>query len=455
MVLEQKLEEEMSKIGSSSKARNESSTALGKRKKTSGINPDVDRPFSKRVRVESTEGTFTHLSGLDELPNYQPFTGPQGNTLLQSLYVIHKMFKDGNFESDVLGWHLNQAALALPEVISCACSSYQKALDEMNATISDEESRSALSSMNVRTTESDMQSTLRSAARIIASLLHGVTKLDYSAVNKPCGSVIYSYVQMFSHIFRNIHTFAYARAKGGFHNEDLNVLNKKPKRNDANTLINSNIQDISRLISQLVLATLSALSPSHSAHKDLYEGFTYLVLDAIGKRLYLAVFGCEPGKIVEDQILVSNTTLNATHAGRGLDTRALQYEIPYLVHILERCMSLAASFMSRDLPTPTRKSQQKRSRSSLNDSKPPGKAERYRAKVTLTTHAKRRLQQTLVRGMFGEEPNDGFFDSLRIPSPLSQIAKPPAFDAGEMREWFKCEVWKMLGWEILGEVKDC
>ncbi|KAK1057698.1 hypothetical protein LTR33_013574 [Friedmanniomyces endolithicus] len=76
-------------------------------------------------------------------------------------------------------------------------------------------------------------------------------------------------------------------------------------------------------------------------------------------------------------------------------------------------------------------------------------------KGALALHAKDRLQRTLMNCIFGAEgldEEDPFMDCLRMPSVTGQLHVPmPKVKDVEVQDWFKGEVWRLLGWEILSK----
>ena len=75
-------------------------------------------------------------------------------------------------------------------------------------------------------------------------------------------------------------------------------------------------------------------------------------------------------------------------------------------------------------------------------------------KGRLSSLAKDRLQRTLVHCMFGDNTDDEFLDILTKPMPsmrVNNLASVAKVDDHEVEQWFKEEVWRLVGWDVMAK----
>ena len=183
-------------------------------------------------------------------------------------------------------------------------------------------------------------------------------------------------------------------------------------------------------------------------HKELFEGFAYCILNKLGNSLYLCVFGEARASSIEQEIMRSNApddiedvaTPAALPAAEELGMRKANLQAPYLIHLLTRLMTLAPSHLGAAINARAGKSKAANSKGSM--------------KGALAVIAKDRLQRTLVTCMFGTEgvdSDDTFMDCLKMPTAMKEVLPMPKVKEVEVQEWFGEEVWRLLGWEVLGK----
>ncbi|KAI7363852.1 hypothetical protein KC336_g21538, partial [Hortaea werneckii] len=118
-------------------------------------------------------------------------------------------------------------------------------------------------------------------------------------------------------------------------------------------------------------------------------------------------------------------------------------EAPYLIHLLARLMNAAPAHLGAIISTKTGKPKQANNKGSM--------------KGALVLAAKDRLQRTLINCMFGTEGVDAqspLMDCLKMPMAPSTPLPMPKVKEAEVQEWFKEEVWRLLGWEVLSKEGD-
>ncbi|KAK5010928.1 hypothetical protein LTR28_006864 [Elasticomyces elasticus] len=275
-----------------------------------------------------------------------------------------------------------------------------------------------------------------------------------------------------------------------------------------------------RQLANFLVTLIDFLNPALAAHRQLFEGFLFVLMQSMGKRLYLFSFGYERSSTIEDEIADytnrdygngsetsaeghdrvddgrSNKDVRSSlrqsgeqmqetiedAASRSLKLRAAKIEAPYLFSLFERVMAIAPAHLSPDSPTATaldkassplkdnKHSKPKMSRRGTSKAIAPGSAplapvnkstdriskHPSTSRQTLTLPAKQRLQQTLVNAIYGadEAIDDEFTDCLRMPACSGPALQPPKVKDQDVAEWFKGELWRMCGWEMLGKEED-
>ncbi|KAK4977471.1 hypothetical protein LTR28_006736 [Elasticomyces elasticus] len=273
-------------------------------------------------------------------------------------------------------------------------------------------------------------------------------------------------------------------------------------------------------LANFLVTLIDSLNPAIAAHRQLFEGFLFVLMQSLGKRLYLFSFGYERSATIEDEIAdytrreygngsetsaeghdrvddgrsdkdvrsslrqpgdqTQETIEDADK--RSLKLRAAKIEAPYLFSLFERAMAIAPAHLSPDSPTATahnkassplkdnKHSKLKMPRRGTSKAIAPGSAplapvnkstdriskHLSTSRQTLTLPAKQRLQQTLVNAIYGaaEASDDEFTDCLRMPTCSGPGLQLPKVKDEDVAEWFKGELWRICGWEMLGKEED-
>lgn len=293
----------------------------------------------------------------------------------------------------------------------------------------------------------DLGSTIRASARAFTSLLVGLARLSEHRQTQLAGIVVYECVKMFRTILDGITESALATAK--LNTQVAGAVSSSAAAGKSRAKAIKHVQDTtSRAIAQFLNAVISYLDVGDLLHKQLFEGFMFVLLERIGKRLYVCTFDRERSATIEGDISPPEN-LGSASAGPGkeLEQSALRLEIPNLISMLEKAISHAPHHMhdhSEAVSKPAKGGSQS-SKPNLGPRRPI-----TGAKVALNRHAKERLQQTLINGMFGGDDKDDFLDCLRMPPRLAALPSHPKVEEKDVAEWFKQEVWRLVGWDILG-----
>ncbi|KAK3679977.1 hypothetical protein LTR78_000354 [Recurvomyces mirabilis] len=351
-----------------------------------------------------------------------------GNILMHSLFQMHAVLKGpAKVEPAVLARHLIRTASALPQVMQQAVV-VQFASEQSN--------------LNV------LKSTLNAAARATTMLIVGVTRLSNLADSiEVHGQVIYACVHMFANLLDLVATASAAEMRKADQINSVLSTNQRPTTSKGKTKTvlpkQVNLKDVPSLnaIVCFLCGIPDLFDPKSDLHRQLFEGFAYCLLNKLGSRLYACNFGRTRGPSIADEIEDQPAT-NLNHPQTDKDVRQAKLEAPYLIHILSRLMAAAPSHLGSIV----RNRKGKTKSITLKNA----------SKANLAIDAKEKLQRTLIICIFGTEgvsAEDPLMDCLKMPG-ICETSKPlplPKVKAVDVQEWFKEEVWRIVGWEILGQ----
>lgn len=287
---------------------------------------------------------------------------------------------------------------------------------------------------------------LNAADRAVKLLLDGLRRLPNSHGSaEVTGHVKYAYVQMYSSLLECLDAMATLDVNRTEKEAYAATVGKKasPPKAKAKQQKQTNIKDNAalNLVTKLLCSIVDGLDPKLDVHRSLYEGFAYVILKRLGVTLYLLVFGHSRGATIEDEIRTYNEVDeidedDAEPNTKGQPLKSAKLQAPYLIHLLSRIMIYAPAHLDAVV---------------LTTKGSPRKAVKGSMKGALAIDARERLQRTLIRCMFGEEggEDDEFNDCLNMPALKGPQFPTPKVKEQEIQEWFKEEVWRLLGWETL------
>jgi len=176
---------------------------------------------------------------------------------------------------------------------------------------------------------------------------------------------------------------------------------------------------------ELEIAMLGSLDVGNQIQAKVLQGFLCILFEKVGQGLKRFVFGLEDDGLPQQ----SDGNEPSKSHDRREDDEAIEAQGPYMVWILEQ----AESFLSRHNFSDN--SNQTLSRTNVNDA---------------AMFARNKLQNTLLKSVFGQEASMGFEPSLQSPgtivvADLEGLNLPPV----ELKNWFKHEVWRIVGWDVL------
>lgn len=349
---------------------------------------------------------------------------------MRSFYQAHALLKSHDrTEPALLAYRLVQAANAVSEVLSQVAEQY--CTNEPFGT-------------------GTLKAVLTAVHRAMQSLLVGYARLS----NVPDGvevrgHIVYAYVQIFERSTTIIGDLAKIAAETTVP-EDSTQLTRPPtskgkaKQAQEPTVKTKKTAALD-LLSSFVMSILDLLEDKTESHKALFEGLAYVFIEKLATCLYTLVFGHSRGATLEEEIAAGARPVEIEDASQGSslkpeekEVRAAKVEAPYLIHILTRLMHAAPAHFGTSGTAKSGKSKATSKASSTKDN--------------LAITAKERLQRTLLNCMFGTEgvdEQDPFVDCLQKPALSGSLPVVPNVKEPDAQEWFKEEVWRLLGWDIL------
>ncbi|OJD21119.1 hypothetical protein ACJ73_07545 [Blastomyces percursus] len=316
-------------------------------------------------------------------------------------------------------------------------------------------SNSSVKQKTLQPREPDLQHALKGICASYPFLLQTLNKLsDSGDASSGIGVVTYHIIQLFQQTLGHMHHYIISKVKEGI-SQGISAGKKGKQRSktkmtkiQAGPLITSDEEVTLKLFSHFLASMVLSLNPVKPQENSLLEGFLFSILEHVGRTLCLFVFKelysnsdlrLDPAK------LPMPGNFDKEYPGKGemaIAQRAAECEARHLIWILERAIAFTDQFerpsgaMNRDWV-------------STEATLPKGPSSQG-----ILQRAKTKLQNTLLKGIFGEnEPK--FRDSLTMPGKpsysLPDVSSDRSFESTEMdpAEWFPQEVWRLVGWEVL------
>jgi hypothetical protein len=380
------------------------------------------------------------------------------------------LYRVNSPDCSALGYHLIEATKGITEHITA------KALDIQNqlrraSTANDKITRAQRTRIVLSTLNNDFRKSERAAARSFISLFHGLYTLWEKGIEsgkRNHGAVTYEMIRSMELLLETIEKCCETHAKMGTDEEMIFAS----KANGVELSTKGKVKRVDRApvpqeLTTLLLAILSGLTPGEKGpHSAFFEGCLYLIIERVAKKLYLITFKHDPCATVEEEIALDNMQEGGLHSNA---VQAINLEVQFLVQLTERIIKLSPGFLG---PSSTQgvDAKAKGVRPSTATRTTTSKTANATSNSSLSVLAKQRLQHTLVQCMFGKFPKlvdaedsdtedeediskDAFAEVLKRPVPMkAPIVMPPSVEdvGNNIPEWFREEMWRLIGWEILG-----
>jgi hypothetical protein len=235
---------------------------------------------------------------------------------------------------------------------------------------------------------------------------------------------LHSVVRFFQQILGHLHAVSATRSGESTACGKRNSQSR-PRGTKQNHFSGSDFDEACTVLARLAVHFMKELDPSKLVHEKLLEGLACVFLDHLGSSLSLVVFAdiSDAGLGARSLgVLPPRGLLDTAEVGSRVAMSTATYEAGYLIPILEQLMLLMGN-----------------QQSTAADSS------HFAAKI------RDKLQSTFLRGVFGTD-DETFKDAL-----ASRLGEEPdggvEVASGEKAgrsEWVVGEVWRLLGWDILG-----
>jgi hypothetical protein len=293
-----------------------------------------------------------------------------------------------------------------------------------------------------------MSFAIRASARAFTSLLVGLGKIsNYGTERRLPNLVVCECVRMFKTILDSISDSTRSAI------ETRSASPSRANKSRTKATYSAKESNTPRTLVQFFNALMSYLDKNDPDHREIFEGLLFVLMERVGKRLFYCTFGRNRSVTVQGDIaLPPDHDHPAVIARQEVEALAVQLEVRSLVTILERAIALAPYHINDRITSssPACKSQKPSSiaRSLTMRNLAPA------SKAPLSTRAKDRLQRTLVNCIFGQDEHDEFSDVLRMPARLGVLPGIAKVEDKDVNDWFQGEVWRLVGWDLLGRESE-
>lgn len=354
---------------------------------------------------------------------------------MRKLYQIGLCFKPGTqVEPKAMAYHLCSSAFEVARVTAEALRQQGEAAHS----------------------GTDLFTTMTAAGRVVAAVLAGQQKLVRMNGGESLQSqVTHALVGMYDKLLHTFETVSLQAANAesivdlAAHDPGPSPAKQKPKQKGGPPRVNIKDTPALNALTGLLSGIIKQLDSKQDSHKDIFEGFFYCVLTRLGSRVYAVNFSHSRAATISEELdtLVAaesdDNTTSLAASKKPVPVRQAHLEAPYLLHLLKQALTLAPSFLA---PSASSTSKIAKSKSLPK----PGSI----TKTSLTLAAKERLQASLVHAIFGpgelDDESDLFLNCLQMPKAGGSTLTVPRVKEAEVGAWFQGEVWRLLGWEVLG-----
>lgn len=243
---------------------------------------------------------------------------------------------------------------------------------------------------------------LTACSRAIISLIMGFNRLsNVIDGDKVQGKVTHAYVTMYSKIVDMLSETSKHEATATDDAQTAPGVDSSKSSSKSKTkqpLKSASIKNNATLsaISTFLCSIIENLNPNIEAHKSLFEGFAFAILEKLGSCMYILTFGHQRGQTLEMEIANANKADDIEDNDKlkpeEIAVKSAKHEAPYLVHLLNRIMAAAPAHLGSMISAKTGKSKVSNVSGSM--------------KGALAIEAKNKLQRTLINCTFGTEGLD-------------------------------------------------
>ena len=394
------------------------STVLKQARTTATAQPeDALLPVSMDEWDDSAPGTYSKM----------PFAVQKklepdmlANTLLHNVYLLQEIRSQQYPPAQEFATILSRMFTDISCMISTIAPS---TATENSINVNPRNSTTRAQGQSASNTQTDLDSKLNSKlqaiARIYRWLLNSGDILDRTPAGKALQSkVVYSFVMLFRDLLDRIGDLAASHHTQNTSKDAQNVSKlraTKPKTTFASAKDDKTTPKLCRLLTTMA----ASLEPSNPMHQNIIDGLLFFLLTRVGQLLSVLVFSDDTITTPTATPIQAQNKTPTSHLSQGNSVQ--ESEAPHLISLLTHLIPLIAR------PSP----------------------------LVLAEKVKMTLQHTLLNAVFGAQMGE-FLHALREPSvpPNSLDADADVHalasrDDGNVRDWYKHEIWRCLGWDVL------
>lgn len=173
------------------------------------------------------------------------------------------------------------------------------------------------------------------------------------------------------------------------------------------------------------------------AHRELYEGVQHILVTEAGKIMYALTFSSQRADSIEKELEAIEKTSITIKDAQAQHVKAANIVCRHLFPLLRHAIT--------SLPAGGPSSAKKKA--GLN-------AAQANVQRAMTAQPLRRLQNTLIQGVFGVSEEDDLEDALRLPAEvvMQRRGRPVQTFPDEGGDWFIKSMWELCGWDFLAKV---
>lgn len=353
--------------------------------------------------------------------------------LTESLFTTHKLCRSTEPDVDTLCFALVRTSTALGKAIGLVARRHGQLSRQDRQT-------SAPASLDQD--RSQFAHAMTICARGFMSVLVGLQKLNDSSNNpRLLNLVVCELAEMFKTVLIAVQSVARQSAQqASAQTED----NKRSR--DVTKSVKESVP--ARALAHLLAGLLGFLEKTNPIHQQIFDGFVYVLLERVARRLFYCTFGRHRSSTIEGDLEpVPDLSSASTEVLQKVKVEALgtHLEVKALILVLERAMGLAPNHMNPHSSNVGRNQKTLGRTLSLRNLPAASRAR-------LSPVAKERLQRTLITCMYGDKVDDEFLDVLTKPLPsmrLGSLQNVARVEDKDVEEWYKKEVWRLVGWDVL------
>ena len=340
-------------------------------------------------------------------------------TILHNIRLLQQIKSQKNPPLQELATMLSRLSTNVSRMISDITPDSTGGLDNGNVRRTTTGAQNQSITMAQESADPEFDSKIGAIFRIFRWLLNSVDVLP--AGKSVQSQIIYSFIMLFRDLLNRICDLAVSypaeHATKAAQNTK-NARSARPKATNASPRTNKTVMALTRLL----ITMTTSFEPANLIHQAILDGFLHFLLTRVGNLLSVSVFS-NPINLPNLAPAKDNHTSPTTNTHDiEAEKRILESQAPHLIAILSHL--------------------------------PHSKAH------PLAEKSKRKLQHTLLKSIFGHQ-TDEFVHALiepRNPLATNFNENPDAGMeaitrkyAGNVGDWFKGEVWRLVGWDILAQ----